>query len=158
MKPSAAYEELIKRTREEALLASCSELLGWDELTYMPRGGVDYRGDQMAFLAGLQHERATSPRLEELLETLESSELVRDPLTPEAVNVREIRRVYQRMVLLPRSLVEELARITPGGESLGWCLSELDAEAYKRVVGEAILCGLPPETVVHPVATRRAKT
>jgi hypothetical protein len=43
---------------------------------------------------------------------------------------------------------EELARITPGGERLGWFLSGLDAEGYRRTVGETILSGLPPEEVV----------
>ena len=37
MQASAAYDELIRRSREEALLASCAELLGWDEETYLPR-------------------------------------------------------------------------------------------------------------------------
>src|SRR3954452_10256243 len=109
MQPQAAYEELIRRTREEALLASCAALLGWDELTYMPRGGVEHRGRQMAYLAGLQHEKATDPRIGELLGDIEGSSLVRDPLTPAAVNVREIRRVYERAIRLPRTLVEEIA-------------------------------------------------
>jgi hypothetical protein len=44
---------------------------------------------------------------------------------------------------------EEVARICPdGGDGLDWYLSGLDASAYKRVVGEAILSGLPPENVV----------
>jgi hypothetical protein len=43
---------------------------------------------------------------------------------------------------------EELARITPGGERLGWFLSGLDAVGYRRTVGEAILSGLPPDEVV----------
>jgi len=43
---------------------------------------------------------------------------------------------------------EELARITPGGERLGWFLSGLDAEGYRRTVGEAIVSGLPPDEVV----------
>ena len=43
---------------------------------------------------------------------------------------------------------EELARISPDGESLDWCLSGLDADSYKRVVGEAILSGLPAENVI----------
>ncbi|HEY4231112.1 MAG TPA: hypothetical protein VGO79_13145 [Thermoanaerobaculia bacterium] len=43
---------------------------------------------------------------------------------------------------------EELARITPGGERLGWFLSGLDAEGYRRTLGEAILSGLPPDEVV----------
>src|ERR1051326_1879388 len=112
MRPEAAYAELIKRAREETLLASCAELLGWDELTYMPRGGAANRGNQMAFLAGLQHERATDPRLGELLGVIEGSDLVRDPFAPEAVNVRELRRIYERLNPIPRALVEELARVT----------------------------------------------
>jgi carboxypeptidase Taq len=112
MNTQAAYDELIQRTREESLLASCAELLGWDELTYMPRGGVAHRGNQMAFLAGLLHQRASDPRLGELLDLLEESEVVRDPDSDAAVNVRELRRAYNRATRLPRTLVEEIARVT----------------------------------------------
>ena len=112
MTPQAAYDELIRRSREQTLLASCSALLGWDEQTYMPRGGAAHRGNQMALLAGLHHEKATDPRIGELLERLEGSDLVRDPEVAAAVNVREIRRSYDRQTKLPRTLVEELARTT----------------------------------------------
>jgi carboxypeptidase Taq len=112
MQPQAAYDELIRRTREESLLASCAELLGWDELTYMPPRGVAHRGNQLALLSGLLHEKGTDPRIGELLDVLEQSDLVRDAEAPAAVNVREIRRVYNRAVRLPRALVEELARVT----------------------------------------------
>jgi carboxypeptidase Taq len=104
------YSELIHQSREASLLSSCMSLLSWDEQTYMPRRGVEHRGNQMALLAGLHHEKATNPRTGELLGALEGSELVRDPLAPEAVNVRELRRTFDRLTKLPRSLVEELAR------------------------------------------------
>jgi carboxypeptidase Taq len=110
MQAQACYEELICRAREASLLASCSALLGWDEQTYMPPGGVEHRSRQMALLAGLHHEKATDPRIDELLSTLEASPLVSDPESPAAVNVRELRRIQQRQTRLPRSLVEEEAR------------------------------------------------
>src|SRR6516165_11912193 len=112
MRAEAAYDELIRRTRRESLLASVHELLGWDELTYLPRAGVAHRGEQMALLAGLLHEQGTDPRVGELLDTVERSDLVADPLAPAAVNVRVIRRVYQRQIRLSRALVEEIARVT----------------------------------------------
>jgi carboxypeptidase Taq len=130
MRPQAAYEELIRRTREESLLASCAELLGWDELTYMPRGGVENRGNQMAYLAGLQHEKGTAPRLGDLLDGLEGSGLVSDPDSPAAVNVREIRRVYDRATRLPRKLVEDLARVTSLAQQ-EW-LAALEHSDYAR--------------------------
>jgi carboxypeptidase Taq len=112
MRAQSAYDELVRRAREDSLLASCTALLGWDELTYMPRGGVEHRGNQMAFLAGLQHDRATDPQIGELLAAVEASPLVNDPLSREAVNLREMRRLYHRLTRLPRRLVEDLARTT----------------------------------------------
>ena len=107
-----AYAELIRRVREESLLLSCEALLEWDEETYMPPGGVENRSEQLALIAGLMHERGTDPRLGELLDEVENSELVTDPHSPAGVNVRELRREYDRYVRLPRSLVEDVARTT----------------------------------------------
>jgi carboxypeptidase Taq len=112
MHAEAAYDELIRRSREQALLASCAALLTWDEETYMPPGGLANRADQLALLAGLQHGMATDPRIGELLGELEGSALVRDPFAPAAVNIRELRRQYHRLTRLPRTLVEELTRVS----------------------------------------------
>jgi carboxypeptidase Taq len=112
MRPEAAYDELIRRSREETLLASCSELLAWDEETYLPRSGVGHRAEQLALLAGLLHERAIDPRVGELLADVESSQLVAEPDSDAAANVREWRRAYERSVRLPRTLVEQTMRVT----------------------------------------------
>src|SRR5262249_40437944 len=92
MRPLIAYQELLRRSREQVLLDSCSGLLNWDEQTYMPRSGAAHRAQQLALLAGMRHERATDPRIGELLSVLEDSDLLEDPESPEAVNVREWRR------------------------------------------------------------------
>ncbi len=78
----------------------------------MPRAGVQHRGEQMALIAGLAHDRATDPRLGDLLQAVEASQLVDDPESVKAVNVRERRRDYDRETKLPRRLVEELARVS----------------------------------------------
>jgi carboxypeptidase Taq len=107
-----AYQELVRLSREETRLASCLDLLEWDEEVAMPRGGVEHRAEQMALLAGLVHDRGTDPRYEELLGTVEGSALVRDPESPEAVNVRELRRNFDRERRKPKRLIEESARVT----------------------------------------------
>jgi carboxypeptidase Taq len=112
MTPEAAYAELIRRTKEAAVLSSCGAVLGWDERTYMPHNGSAFRGDQMALLARLTHEMNTDPKVGECLSAVEGSRLVKDPESPEAINAREIRRTYDRAVKLPKELVEELARVT----------------------------------------------
>ncbi len=107
-----AYTELLSRVREAAVLGSCASLLGWDERTYMPRKGSAHRGEQMALLARLTHEMTTAPVVGELLAAIEASDLMRDPASDAAVNVREVRRGYDRAVKLPQRLVEELARVS----------------------------------------------
>jgi carboxypeptidase Taq len=107
-----SYADLITRFKDCSLLGSCASVLGWDERTYMPREGAAHRADQMALLARLAHETLTAPRIGRLLKEAENSDLVRDGDSVAAVNVREIRRVYDRAVKLPKSLVEELARTT----------------------------------------------
>src|SRR5690242_1802669 len=112
MRAEAAYAELVRRTREKSLLAGCLEVLAWDESTYLPPAGAEHRAAQNALLAGLVHERGTDPRVGELLAAVEGSALTGDPESDPAVNVRELRRLYDWEARLPRSLVEETARVT----------------------------------------------
>jgi carboxypeptidase Taq len=112
MTPADAYAELVRRSKELGVLNSCAAVLGWDQQTYMPRGGAGLRGEQMALLAALSHQKVTDPKIGELLAAVEGSELVKDLDSPEAANVRELRRGYDRATKLPQSLVEELARVT----------------------------------------------
>jgi carboxypeptidase Taq len=112
MTTDQTYDELIRRFKEANLVGSCTSLLDWDEQTYMPRQGTAYRAEQMALLARLRHEMFTAPRIGELLAAVEASSLIKPGDGISAVNVREIRRSYDRAVKLPRELVEELARVT----------------------------------------------
>jgi carboxypeptidase Taq len=112
MRADQAYDELIRRVREETLLTTVEALLEWDEETYMPTGGVENRSEQLAMIAGLLHERGTDPHLGELLAAVEDSELLADPASPASVNVRALRREYDRFVRLPRKLVQDVARTT----------------------------------------------
>ena len=112
--PEAAYAELIRRSKELGVLSSCSAVLGWDEQTYMPPGGSAHRGEQMALLAGLHHERATDPRLGELLggrRGLRPGRRTR--IRRRRSNVRETPpRPTTAGPGCPAALVEELARTT----------------------------------------------
>jgi carboxypeptidase Taq len=117
MTPHEAYDELRTRSRARAVLASCAAVLGWDEQTYMPPKAGALRGEQMAALAGLVHERATDPAVGERLAIAEGSDLARGGDTPEAANLRAWRRDFDRQAKLPRALVESLARATSAAQA-----------------------------------------
>jgi carboxypeptidase Taq len=114
MPPTAdeAYADLIRHVKDYNLLGSCGSVLAWDERTYMPRQGAALRAEQMALLARLTHEMLTAPAVGDLLGAVQGTALVRDPESAAAVNVREVRRAYDRAVKLPKELVAELARVT----------------------------------------------
>lgn len=112
MEAQSAYLELIRRSREQSLIASCADLLAWDEETYVPPEGLAHRSEQIAWLAAELHRRSTDPKTRDLLEIVEASALVRDPDSREAANVREIRRAFDREARIPLAIAEELSRVT----------------------------------------------
>jgi hypothetical protein len=65
-------------------------------------------------------------------------------LAPRLIELQAFPTLYAFQV----AQCEELARMSPDGDRLDWYLSGLDAAGYKRIVGEAILSGLPPSEVV----------
>ena len=110
--PQDALTNLIRECREISIIDSCGSLLGWDERTYMPRKGAEHRAEQLAFLAGLSHSRLVEPRIGDLINTLRTSGASNGGDDDASVMVREVGRIYDREVKIPKSLVEEITRVT----------------------------------------------
>ena len=121
----SSFDELCSLSREAALLESIDALLGWDERTYMPPQAGAYRAEQMTYIAGLQHQKRTSPRLGELLGELATSDLAKDPHGDAASTIRQLRRDYEKRIKLPQSLVEELTRASVLGQQ-AWVKARRD--------------------------------
>ena len=123
--PQSALQELNQKTRAISMLGSCASLLGWDERTYMPPGGVNHRAEQMAMIAGMTHEKMVEPRIGELLNIVSNSDLMHGPngaggnggSTDAAVIVREVGRSFVRATKMPQALVEELMRTASLGQN-----------------------------------------
>ncbi|MEM5789406.1 MAG: carboxypeptidase M32 [Syntrophobacteraceae bacterium] len=114
-----AYNRLEEHYRESALYESMMHLLGWDQRTCLPQMGNSHRSNQVAALTGLLYRRNIDPLIGEMLERLEGSDLVADPLSTEAVNIREWRRSYDRVRRVPEKLAVEIARTSSESE-LAW--------------------------------------
>jgi carboxypeptidase Taq len=113
-----AYNNLLEHGLEIARLNSIIQVLGWDQRTCIPTKGHGHRSEQMAYLAKLRHRRMTDPRAEEWLSEVEKSELVSDPDSIPAVNIRYWRRGYDKIRKIPESLAVELARLTSETQSV----------------------------------------
>lgn len=103
MTPLLAYNSLITITKEISLLASAATVLHWDQETYMPPKGAEHRANQTSLIARMTHEQFTDPKVGGLIAEVESSK----PGGDAEVNVRELRRSYDRATKIPAALVEE---------------------------------------------------
>jgi carboxypeptidase Taq len=105
---------LLNYVYEISDLNALAALAEWDQNTEMPEGAGEIRGDQMATLQGVLHERWTSERMGRVLEQLKDIGEQTDFTDADKALVREAQRGYDRATRLPRELVEELARVQAG--------------------------------------------
>jgi len=108
IEPFAPYRSLLRRTAEIARLNGAAELLSWDQETYMPPKAIHYRAEQIAHLAGLTHRLFTSRAMVAWIAACEDHGFPADSV--QASNVREWRRLYDRMTRVPARLVEAMQR------------------------------------------------
>jgi len=116
--PDELYQQLCDHAREVALLTSVQNVLEWDERTKMPPAGGEYRADQVAYLAGLAHQKQTEPQVGDWLDELADSPLAKDPHSDTGAVIRHLRRDYDKKTRLPQSLVEELTRTSVLGQQV----------------------------------------
>ncbi|MEE9442896.1 MAG: carboxypeptidase M32 [candidate division Zixibacteria bacterium] len=112
MNAQEVYNELIREIKEISLLGSCYGVLEWDHRVNMPPMGAEIRAQMTSLLAGMMHEKFVSPQVGEMISAVEESDLVKDPLSVEAVNIRELRYMYDKEIKLPKDLVEEIEKTT----------------------------------------------
>lgn len=87
-------------------LESAAALLDWDQSTYMPPGGAQARGRQIATLKRLAHEKFTSGVIGKLLDRLLRYEEGLPHDSDEASLIRITRREYERATRIPASFME----------------------------------------------------
>lgn len=115
-KAEELYQALLKRCHELGILHSLANLAGWDEQVFMPKQAGEFRAEQATYLAAEIHKKFTDPAMGDLLKQLADSELASDPYSDAGVNIRKLKRKYEKQAKLPQSLVEELARISVLGQ------------------------------------------
>ncbi|MDP6987804.1 MAG: carboxypeptidase M32 [Phycisphaerales bacterium] len=104
------WKSLTDRVIEVSTLGSCAAVLHWDQETKMPPEGIEPRGKQLAVLARLAHEMATSEEVGDLLSACEqTSELTEDTASDTAVTLQRLRHDYDRATCISPELVSEEA-------------------------------------------------
>jgi carboxypeptidase Taq len=112
------FDFVCNQARRAMRLQTAADTLEWDERTGMPRGGGDYRAEQVSMLRGMVHEFRTDPAygdaLCELIETIAGD----DPHDDRVATIRELHRDWDRDRKLPTELVERIADATVRGQQV----------------------------------------
>jgi carboxypeptidase Taq len=118
MTKEEAYTKLCAWSAGIGYLSSAMALLHWDHCTYIPKKGASHRAEVMAHLAGIRHRTFTDPHVADLLAAVDGTDLTDDPLSVEAVNIREWKRNYSRAVKIPEKLATDLAKAGADGQTV----------------------------------------
>ncbi len=97
---------------ELSYLKSTFAILDWDEQTYMPQKGSPIRANTKAYLAGLLHEKFTSPEFSKLLKEVKELNDAGKLDDTQQVVFREVYREWEREKKLPSEYVTTLAQTT----------------------------------------------
>lgn len=99
------YRELVVRLKRIGALADASQLLQWDQETYMPPGATEARAAQLSALSSVTHDLFTAPEVGRLLAAAEKEE------TDEVARaqLREVRVQFDRATRVPTQLVEAMS-------------------------------------------------
>jgi carboxypeptidase Taq len=81
-----------------------NNLLSWDQNTYMPPGANAARGQMMATLGLLAHERLTDKRVGKWLKELGKANFTANSV--DGATVRQVRRAYDKATKIPPSFIE----------------------------------------------------
>lgn len=144
-----AFDELMAFQRQTEALAQVAGRLGWDQETVMPDGAAHQRAEEIGALEAVLHARRIDPRIGEWLATAQAPDVVG------AAQLRLIRRSYSRMVKVPASLAEEIARATSLAQGIwadcrarddvaGFLPTLAQIVALKREEGAALAAGGDP--------------
>ena len=108
----AKLQKLNTLLGEVADLKNISGLLGWDQQTYMPSGAAELRGQQLATIGTIAHEKFTSAEIGGLLDDLKKWAEGLDQDSDEYRLIKVSARDYDKETLVPSAFIAEFAQTT----------------------------------------------
>ena len=101
-----------------AHLSEVSQLLGWDQQTYMPTGGAEGRADQLSTISRISHDLSTSASFGQLIDRAEKEVSVLDDEALDSQIVRMVRYDYEMSTKLPTDFVAEMVKTSSMAEHI----------------------------------------
>ncbi|MFY0254700.1 carboxypeptidase M32 [Chitinophaga sp. 30R24] len=103
------YADYKIKMQKIADVRNAMAVLGWDQETYLPEKGAEFRGQQLTTLSTIAHEMFTAPALETVLQTLKDN----TELSPvERKNILLSAEDVEKNKKYPIAFVAEMSKVT----------------------------------------------
>lgn len=112
---AASYDALAAHFSMLSALSGVGSILHWDSAVIMPEKAAGVRGEQLAALQQVIHEKTTDARIGDWLAAAEEGAALLDPF--QRANLREMRRRFSHATALDAKLVREMALATSDSEA-----------------------------------------
>ncbi|MEF8848505.1 MAG: carboxypeptidase M32 [Candidatus Thermoplasmatota archaeon] len=110
MRKSLDY--IYKIQKELSVLRGISSLLGWDQLTYMPRDGIKVRSKQSSLISKKIHKKIVSDKLWANINKLKKPNNFENLSEVDKKVVERLKKDVEKSRKIPSKLVEELTEAT----------------------------------------------
>ncbi len=110
MKESLDY--IYKEQKELSVLSGIGALIGWDQMTYMPKMGVIEKSEQSSYLSKIAHEKVVSDKLWKHIEKLNKESNFKKLSEKDQNVVNRLKKDVEKSRCVPTSFVEKLSKTT----------------------------------------------
>ena len=110
MKESLDY--IYKEQKELSTLGGVGALLGWDQMTYMPKLGAVARSEQSSIISRLYHEKIVSDGLWKHVKNLLKSNVYDGLSEKDKYVVKRLEKDLEKARKVPSDFVERMAKVT----------------------------------------------
>jgi len=101
---------IYKKQKELSVFGGIAALLGWDQMTYMPKNGAKNRSEQSALISKLSHEKVISDEFWNHIENLNKN--IENLSKKDKIVVERLRKDVEKLRKIPSDFVERLSKTT----------------------------------------------
>ena len=110
MKESLDY--IYKEQKELSVLGGIGALIGWDQMTYMPKMGTLDKSEQSALLSKIAHNKVISDKFWKHIEKLNSETIYKDLTEKDRNVVKRLYRDVEKSRRVPSNFVVKMSKAT----------------------------------------------
>ena len=103
---------IYKEQKELSTLGGVAALLGWDQMTYMPKMGASSRSEQSALISRLSHEKVISDKFWNHVKNLSNEDVLLSLSEKDKAVIKRLEKDLEKARKIPADFVEKISKTT----------------------------------------------